>query len=133
MPLLEGVNRSKLEGYLLLKCPQNRGCAVLQLSFFFGRFSQCFYLYVFRLCLLRCLGRFAFSFHVPQRVLALEGLLMSRVGDRPTATILHAQFNFFDFCLGFQRKIFDQKMPLLEGVNMKSIGGADSPPLHFEV
>ena len=28
-------------------------------------------------------------------------LLLSRVGDRPTATILHAQFYFVNFCLGF--------------------------------
>ena len=31
-----------------------------------------------------------------------EGILvLSRVGDRPTATILHAQFHFFDFCFCF--------------------------------
>ena len=28
-------------------------------------------------------------------------LILSRVGDRPTATILRAQFHFFDFCLVF--------------------------------
>ena len=27
--------------------------------------------------------------------------VLSRVGDRPTATILQAQFHFFDFCLVF--------------------------------
>ena len=135
MPLLEGVDRSKLEGYLLLKWPQNRGCALLQLSFFFVRFSQCFYLYVFRLCLLRCLGRFAFCFHVPQRVLALEGLLMSRVGDRPTATILHAQFHCFDFCFWFFKQNIQPKYapPRKGKYKVNTIGGAASPPLHFKV
>ena len=28
-------------------------------------------------------------------------ILLSRLGDRPTATILHTQFRFVDFCLGF--------------------------------
>ena len=41
--------------------------------------------------------------------------VLSRVGDRPTATILQVQFHFFDFCLVFYGKIFDQNMPLLEG------------------
>ena len=41
--------------------------------------------------------------------------ILSRVGDRPTATILQVQFHFFDFCLVFYGKIFDQNMPLLEG------------------
>ena len=41
--------------------------------------------------------------------------VLSRVGDRPTATVLNVQFHSFDFCLGFQSKIFDQNMPLLEG------------------
>ena len=27
--------------------------------------------------------------------------ILSRVGDRPTATILQVQFHFFDFCLVF--------------------------------
>ena len=45
--------------------------------------------------------------------------ILSRVGDRPTATILQAQFHFVDFCMVFQGKIFDQNMPLLEGVNIK--------------
>ena len=30
--------------------------------------------------------------------------ILSRVGDRPTATILQAQFHFFDFCLVFKAK-----------------------------
>ena len=41
--------------------------------------------------------------------------ILSRVGDRPTATILQVQFHFFDFCFVFEGKIFDQNMPLLEG------------------
>ena len=41
--------------------------------------------------------------------------LLSRVGDRPTATILQAQFHFCDFCLVFYCKIFEQNMALLEG------------------
>ena len=60
-------------------------------------------------------------------------LLLSRVGDRPTATILHAQLNFFDFCSGFYSEILDQNMSLLEGVNVKQVGGVASPPLHFEI
>ena len=45
--------------------------------------------------------------------------VLSRVGDRPTAAILQVHFHFFDFCLGFQGKIFNQNMPLLEGINIK--------------
>ena len=45
--------------------------------------------------------------------------VLSRVGVRPTATILHAQFHLFDVCLGFQSKIFHQTIPLLEGVSIK--------------
>ena len=41
--------------------------------------------------------------------------LLSRVGDRPTATILQAQFHFLIFAWFFKGKIFDQNMPLLEG------------------
>ena len=41
--------------------------------------------------------------------------LLQRVGDRPTATILQVQFHFFDFCMVFKGRIFDQNMPLLEG------------------
>ena len=44
--------------------------------------------------------------------------ILSRVGDRPTATILQAQFHFVYFCLVFYGKIFDQNMPLLEGPNI---------------
>ena len=40
------------------------------------------------------------------------GCLLSRVGDRPTATILHAQFHFFDFCLGFKKQNIRPKFAL---------------------
>ena len=57
--------------------------------------------------------------------------LLSRVGDRPTATILQVQFHFFDFCLVFSSKIFDQSMSLLEGPIILLNGGAEKPPLQF--
>ena len=75
-----------------------------------------------------CTFRHAYSFshslapesHLFTSVLTrLSSHILSRVGDRPTATILQVQFHFFDFCLIFQSKIFDQNMPLLEGVNIK--------------
>ena len=60
-----------------------------------------------------------------------SAVVFSRVGDRPTATILHAQFHLFDFCLGFYGKVFDQNMPLLEGPITPQNGGAVKPPLQF--
>ena len=38
---------------------------------------------------------------------------------------------FSDFCLGFQSKIFNQNMPLLEGPLLPWNGGAVKPPLQF--
>ena len=43
-----------------------------------------------------------------------------------------ARISFFIFAYGFRSKIFDQDMPLLEGVNIKQIGGAASLTLHFK-
>ena len=41
------------------------------------------------------------SHSVWEHTLALtSGEVLSRVGDRRTATVLHAQFHLFDFCLG---------------------------------
>ena len=40
----------------------------------------------------------------PQRIL-------SRVGDRPTATILHAQMHFFDFAEAFKANIRPKYAP----------------------
>ena len=57
--------------------------------------------------------------------------VLSRVGDRPTATILHAQLIFFDFCFFFISNIFDQNMPLLEGPIVPQNGGVAKPPLQF--
>ena len=37
--------------------------------------------------------------------------ILSRVGDRPTATILHAQFHLFDFCMVFEGKTFTKICP----------------------
>ena len=53
------------------------------------------------------------------------------MGDRPIATILHAQFSFLDFRLGFYSKIFEQNVPLLEGPIVPENGGAAKPPLQF--
>ena len=64
------------------------------------------FVYNFHNCIKLCV------YNAPRRVL-------SRVGDRPTAEILHAQFHLFEFCFGFQGKTLDQNMPPLEGVNIK--------------
>ena len=41
------------------------------------------------------------GYHRGYPALPTRELVLSRVGDRPTATILHAQYHLFDFCLGF--------------------------------
>ena len=56
--------------------------------------------------------------HTQSNNIILNNNILSRVGDRPTTTILHAQFHFLDFCFGFYNKIFDQNMPLREGINI---------------
>ena len=66
---------------------------------------------------------------IPKFLIAIR--ILSRVGDRPTATILQVQFHLFDFCLVFYGKICDQNMPLLEGPIIPYDGGAAKPPLQF--
>ena len=57
---------------------------------------------------LSSIGGEYWGFHMPKaRVLAnfVVWCILSRVGDRPTATILHAQFHsFFDFCFGSSKQ-----------------------------
>ena len=53
------------------------------------------------------------SLHIEQNLPLMATFF--HMGDRPAATILHAQFHSFDFCLGFENKILDQNIPPLEG------------------
>ena len=49
-------------------------------------------------------GREVYSPDAPHSILLYHIILLSRVGDRPTATILQVQFSFFDFCQFFKAK-----------------------------
>ena len=59
--------------------------------------------------------------------------ILSRVGDRPIATILHAQFHFFDFSSGFSSQNVQPKYapPRKTNYTLKWKGGEAAPLIYF--
>ena len=60
-------------------------------------------------------------------------VLYSRVGDRPTATILQVQFYFFSFLLWFLKQNIRPKYapPRRTNYTLKWRGGEAAPPIYF--
>ena len=56
---------------------------------------------------------------------------MSRAGDRTAAAILHAQFHFVDFCLGFLMQSIEPRYVRPRRTNYTLEWRAAKPPLQF--
>ena len=65
-------------------------------------------------------------------VLRTSICVLSRGGDRPTATILHAQFHFLIFALLFKAKYLTKYTPPRRtNYTLKWRGGEAAPPIYF--